>query len=158
MENEREKDEAIRIIQWNFDRWQDLNKSKWWKLFIYIRPLIPAASVDAREHRLKEHLAQLELELDELRSEHSRAQLELESAQKSKQIAEKWSEEIGQINKKLMGELKEAEEKLKKSVKTTEQINAPYFNYMVDNCAETEETGTHQQGNWMELGTRTPYH
>lgn len=29
---------------------------------------------------------------------------------------------------------------------------------MVDNCAETEETGTHQQGNWMELGTRTPYH
>uniref|UniRef100_A0A914LYS3 Uncharacterized protein n=2 Tax=Meloidogyne incognita TaxID=6306 RepID=A0A914LYS3_MELIC len=110
MEKEREKDEAIRIIQWNLERWQDLNKSKWWKLFVYIRPLIPAASVDAREHRLKEHLAQLELELDELRSEHSRAQLELESAQKSKQIAEKWSEEIGQINKKLMGELKEAEE------------------------------------------------
>uniref|UniRef100_A0A1I8BHN0 Uncharacterized protein n=1 Tax=Meloidogyne hapla TaxID=6305 RepID=A0A1I8BHN0_MELHA len=123
MQNEREKVEAIRIIQWNFERWKDLKKSEWWKLFVNIRPLIPVSSADARERRLREHLAQLELELDELRSEHSRAQLELESALKSKQIAEKWSEEIGQRNKKLIVELEEAEEKLKKSVKTSEQLN-----------------------------------
>jgi hypothetical protein len=43
MKNEQEREEAVNIIQWNFERWQDLKKSEWWRLFVNIRPLIPAA-------------------------------------------------------------------------------------------------------------------
>jgi chromosome segregation ATPase len=52
-------------------------------------------------------LAQLDLELDELRSEFSRAQLELESTRKTKEMAEKWGQQMDKSRTEMAAQLEE---------------------------------------------------
>lgn len=140
--------EAALIIQENLQQWQERNRWPWWQLFQHIRPLIPIASLEQKERQWRDQLAHLESELDDMRSQLSCAQLELESTRKAKAMADEWGEQQQRMGVELRAQVEKARAECGEWAKQLEAATCAAHEEM---CAQQHDTGWEQHEKTMDI-------